>query len=203
MIEKRHKSKDETKREAIQKSAIRLFLKYGFSNTSMEMIAADARVTKQTVYSHFKSKDALFAHMILTLSKKHAPSEILLTDLDKPIKELLHEIGMSLLTMLTSKEGLAATRLVIAELRHHPELAKRYYEDGTQRMVHIFAQFLDKQKSLAIKDAASASACFFSMLKGRYYVQMLLNILPAPDPREKEKHVKETVDNFLKLYGKR
>jgi len=73
MQKKRRKPRDGAKHEAIQKSAARLFLKQGFANTSMEMIAADARVTKQTVYSHFKSKDALFSQMILALSKKHTP----------------------------------------------------------------------------------------------------------------------------------
>jgi TetR/AcrR family transcriptional repressor of mexJK operon len=205
MAVRRQKSRDEVKHQAILKSATQLFLKQGFSHTSMDEIAAKARVTKQTVYAHFKSKDALFEHLILALSKKHSPSDALLACTNQPIEKSLHAIGMAMLGMLTSKDGLAATRLVISELPNHPGLAKRYYKDATQCMVDLMAKFLQAQhqkKLLVIKNPASASACFFSMLKGRYYVQLLLNVLPAPDPREKEKHVKETVENFLKLYGK-
>jgi TetR/AcrR family transcriptional repressor of mexJK operon len=204
MNTKRRKSKDEVKHEAILVAATHLFLKQGFSDTSMEAIAIEARVTKQTVYSHYQSKDSLFTHMVAELSKKHAPSAALLESSDRPIEVLLNEIGQGFLNMLTSKEGLAATRLVIAELHNHPELAKRYYEDGTQRMITMFSQFLSRQKKLkilSIADPDDAAACFFSMLKGRYYVRMLLDIKPIPVAREKEKHVRETVHNFLKLYA--
>lgn len=205
MNTKRQKPKDEVKHEAILKAATRLFLKCGFSNTSMDAIAAQARVTKQTVYSHYQSKDALFTRMIAELSEKHAPSVALLEDGDRPVEALLYEIGLGFLNMLTSKEVMAATRLVIAELHQHPELAKRYYENGHQRMIAMVSQFLAKQnkrKSLVISDPASAADCFFSMLKGRYYVRMLLDINPVPGAREKENHVHDTVQHFLKLYRK-
>jgi len=126
--------------------------------------------------------------------------------MDKPIDKLLYEIGMALLSTLTSKEGLAATRLVIAELHDHPELAKLYYKDGTQCMVDLLAQFLEQQHKrgkLIIKDPESASACFFALLKGKYYIRMLLDVPPAPSPQEKTQHVKETVQNYLTLYGKK
>lgn len=201
---KKHKSWDEVKHAAILKAATRLFLKSGYSSTSMEAIALAAKVTKQTVYAHYKSKDALFTCMVEELSKKHAPSASVLMNMNQPVEQLLYNVGLSLLNMLTSKEGLAATRLVIAELQHHPELAKRYYENGTEQMLQHFASFLlqlKKQKKLHVSNASSAAACFFSMLKGRYYVRMLLEIKPTPDPREKARHVKETVANFLTLYG--
>ena len=43
------RSKDEMKHEAILKAATKLFLKNGYTNTSMDAIADLARVTKQTV----------------------------------------------------------------------------------------------------------------------------------------------------------
>ena len=64
---------DERKRAAILQAAIDLFLKNGYSNTSMDAIAAKAGVTKQTVYAHCKSKDALFALIVTELAQKHSP----------------------------------------------------------------------------------------------------------------------------------
>jgi TetR/AcrR family transcriptional repressor of mexJK operon len=196
--------KDEVKHEAILKAATKLFLKNGYSNTSMDAIAAAARVTKQTVYAHYKSKDALFTHMVSNLCDRHTPSGQLLEKENKPVENSLYEIGLGFLNMITSAEGLAATRLVIAEVAKHPKLAQRYYEDGTQRMVTMLAQFLNLQNKrgrLAIPDTKSAASYFFAMLKGQYHIRMILAIRPAPQPRDKEAHVRETVTIFLRIYG--
>ena len=204
MTQRRRKSKDEAKHEAILTAATRLFLSQGFSSTSMEAIAAEARVTKQTVYAHYQSKDALFTHMVTHLCEKHSPPPATLQDRGQPPEILLYEIGLIFLNMLTSREVMAATRLVIAETHSHPQLAEHYYKNGTQRMLNLLAQFLTQQKksgAMKIGNAAMASSYFFALLKGQYYIRMLLGIKPTPGAREKEKHVRDVVQAFMQLYG--
>lgn len=196
--------KDEVKHEAILKAATKLFLKYGYSSTSMDAVADAARVTKQTVYAHYKSKDMLFTHMVSQLCDRHTPPEHMLKDEGKPVEKALVEIGLGFLNMITSAEGLAATRLVIAEAGQHPKLAQRYYEDGTLRMVSMLATYLDHQKSLgrlSHADSHSAASYFFAMLKGQYHIRMILGIKPVPPAKDKEAHVLETVSIFMKLYS--
>ena len=60
VTKRRGRPKSEEKAEAIQMAAIGLFMADGMDRTSMDAIAAAAGVSKQTVYSHFKSKDDLF-----------------------------------------------------------------------------------------------------------------------------------------------
>lgn len=50
----------EATRRALLDSATRLFADQGFSATSLDEVAADARVTKGAVYHHFANKQALF-----------------------------------------------------------------------------------------------------------------------------------------------
>jgi TetR/AcrR family transcriptional repressor of mexJK operon len=181
-----------------------LFLKNGYANTSMDAIAEHARVTKQTVYSHYHSKDELFAHMITALCEKHPPFTSLVKNSEQPVDTLLYEIGVNFLDMLTNKDVLAATRLVIAEAHHHPKLAERYYENGTQRMIAMLAEFLDvqnKRDELAIADTASAASYFFALLRGRYYLRLLLGVKPIPSEQEKKLHIRETVAIFMRIYG--
>ncbi|MEL6979091.1 MAG: helix-turn-helix domain-containing protein [Pseudomonadota bacterium] len=45
--------------EAIQDAAFALFFRRGYARVTMEEIAAEAQVTKRTLYYHFDSKDAL------------------------------------------------------------------------------------------------------------------------------------------------
>lgn len=198
------RSKDEAKHEAILKSAMRLFLKNGYANTSMDDIAENAGVTKQTVYSHYSSKDILFARMIAALCEKHPVPKSLLKDNGQPIVELLYQVGLMFLNVITSKDVIAATRLVIAEARHHPKPAERYYQDGTQRLITMLAQFLDaqnKRRVLAISDTSSAASYFFALLRGRYYLRMLLGVKPIPSEKDKRAHVRETVAIFMHIYG--
>jgi AcrR family transcriptional regulator len=46
--------------EQIVEAATGLFQRYGYRRTSMELLAAEARVAKPTLYAYFPSKEALF-----------------------------------------------------------------------------------------------------------------------------------------------
>lgn len=195
---------DEAKHAAILKSAVKLFLKKGFHNTTMDAIADAARVTKQTVYAHYHSKEELFKQMILELCRKHTPEASLLADPGKKVEALLFELGLGFFNMLTSPEGLAAARLVVGEATRHPKLAEMYYDSGTLGMMHAVADFLkqcNKRGQLSINDVESAASFFIALLKGRYHLRMVLCIKPSPTSKEKEEHVQEVVRMFMALYG--
>lgn len=200
----RTRSVDPRKGDAILRAAIELFPKLGFDQTTMDDIAKAAGVTKQTVYSHYKSKDQLFTQMIDALCNRgvsHAPITGART---RSFESLLLEVGLNLLTLITSKEGMAVTRLVIAEAGRHPKVAKLYYESGTQRIMHLLAEFLEGQNArgvIAIPNTESAAAYFFALLKGQYFLRMTLGVPPIPSEQEKKAHVKEVVAIFLALYG--
>src|ERR687885_658288 len=57
------------KRQAIIESATALFLRDGYRNTGMDQIAADAGVSKQTVYKQFADKEQLFREIILGVTR--------------------------------------------------------------------------------------------------------------------------------------
>ena len=89
---------------------------------------------------------------------------------------------------------LAATRLVIAESERHPKLAKLYYDSGTQRLVSMLADFLDRQNgqgTIRIPNTLSAASYFLSILKGQYYLRMILRVKPLPEQKAKQEHVRE------------
>lgn len=197
------KGYDQKKHRAIVKSATRLFLKHGYSKTSMDHIAAEAKVTKQTVYSHFSNKDQLFTEMVLMQCHKHTPDLGILHNEDEPLEERLFRIGLGFLRMITSPEGLATTRLVMSEAERKPKLAELFYRTGPLQMNRILTGFLDEQNgngTLNITDTESAASYFFSMLKGRYHLRMALKVKPLPTQTELEAHVRETVRIFLKIY---
>lgn len=52
------------RREAILEAASRLFVRYGYRRTSMELLATEAQVAKPTLYAHFDDKDAVFRAVV-------------------------------------------------------------------------------------------------------------------------------------------
>jgi AcrR family transcriptional regulator len=66
-----------TTRAAIIKAARKLFGDGGFENTTMDAIAASARVAKGAVYHHFETKEAVFAEVFEQVSLE------LVSDLDR------------------------------------------------------------------------------------------------------------------------
>lgn len=198
------RSKDEMKHEAILKAATRLFLKNGYTNTSMDAIADMAHVTKQTVYSHYQNKDNLFTKMVSSLCDKQDPSVARLDVAGKSAETLLYQIGIVILDLITSKDILATTRLVIAEVYQHPQLAERYYEAGTLNIIALLASFLDllnEHGLLSVPDTSSAASSYIAILKGRYYVRMILAVKPVPSKEDKEAHVREAAEMFMRIYG--
>src|SRR5215472_10213095 len=66
------------KRRAIMEAATALFLRDGYRNTSMDQVAAEAGVSKQTVYKQFADKEQLFRDIVLGVTSN---SEALVTEL--------------------------------------------------------------------------------------------------------------------------
>ena len=199
---KRKKVIDGQKNDAILQAATRLFLKYGYLATTMDAVAEKARVTKQTVYAYYASKDELFKQMLITLCNRYGQEQPHILG-QEPFEAQLLRQGMAILNLITHPDVMAATRLVIAESERHPKLAKLYYESGTQRLVQMIAMFLDeynRRGEIDIPNTLSAASYLLAMLKGTYYVRMILRVKPEPTEAMKADHVRETVRIFLTIY---
>jgi AcrR family transcriptional regulator len=64
-IQERKLHEKELRRKAIMDAGSELFKQVGFNNTSMDMVAEKAQLSKGTLYLYFKSKDDLYANCIL------------------------------------------------------------------------------------------------------------------------------------------
>ncbi|NEQ24028.1 MAG: TetR/AcrR family transcriptional regulator, partial [Microcoleus sp. SIO2G3] len=52
------------KPEQILQGAMQVFLQHGYRGTSMDRVAAQAGVSKHTIYNHFQGKEGLFVALI-------------------------------------------------------------------------------------------------------------------------------------------
>lgn len=194
------------KRDAIVDAATQLFLGSGYGAVSMDAIAAEASVSKRTVYSHFENKETLFAAVMCHLCSRMggpAPDEGIP---DGPPEAVLVEFGRKLLTMLSSPQALALYRVVIAEAPRLPELGAVFYESGPRHFINMVAAYLTEQNAkgvLRVKDPQRAAAQFMAMIKDPLHLRLSLGVGPAPGQGEIDASVASAVSVFLRGYTTR
>lgn len=196
--------KDLEKRAAILDAAKQLFPRSGFEGTSMDAIAAEAGVSKLTVYSHFTDKEALFFAAICARCGEQMPETLFDVDVAGPVRGQLEAIARAYLALITAPEAIALHRLLTSGSGTSPKLAQMFWEAGPQRVQGGFQQFL-RQKieaaQLDIGDIPRASQQFFALLKGELHARLLCGCTTPPSEQEIDAHVRATVDFFLRGYA--
>jgi AcrR family transcriptional regulator len=84
--------KSKNTRTEIYKSAIRLFQHYGYEETTMRMIAREAKVSLGLAYYHFKSKDDIVFHFYELVQKESEEDSIIYCDENRDFRERVRHI---------------------------------------------------------------------------------------------------------------
>ncbi|RRN59004.1 TetR/AcrR family transcriptional regulator [Pseudoxanthomonas sp. SGNA-20] len=195
--------KDLAKRAAILEAAKRMFLEQGYQGVSMDQIAAAAGVSKLTVYSHFGDKETLFSEAIAAKCREVLPDELFVNPPEGPLREQLLAIGHAFFALISSEEALRIHRMMTAgagedALRH------LFWNAGPRRVQDAFAQFLQARVDeglLRIGDVPLAASQFFCLLKGELYSKMACGLCGTPAPADLQRHLRATVDFFLRAYA--
>ena len=193
--------KSEEKADAIREAAACLFLTEGMGKTSMDAIAQAAGVSKQTVYSHFNSKDDLFRACVATKVHMYGLDEAH-CDPSLPVDEALCRVGVQFMTLLGDPEVVQMFRLMIAEATAFPRVAGMFYETGPRATVdyvtHMFSHYL-KGGADEGKEAQAAKE-FLALVKSDCLVEKLLGVGPSLSEAQIAKHVGDSVDRIRSLY---
>lgn len=195
--------KDLEKRAAILGAAKCLFPTHGYDGVSMDAIAAEAGVSKLTVYSHFKDKDALFSETVRVKCEEQLPAALFLADLKGPLRKQLRSIAQSFYRLIMSDEAIAMHRMMHAQARTDARLPRMFWEAGPQRIQDGFAEFLRVETEagqLLIPDLHRAASQFFCLLKGEPHALLMCGCAKPMPAREIDAHLDATVDLFLRAY---
>lgn len=206
MNAKAGRPRDEAKGEAILKAAGECFLKLGFEGASMDAIAAEAGVSKLTVYNHYGSKESLFKQVIHGKCAEFAPAEGFAALVDADPRHALGRIAMNFMRLILQPEVVDMHRVVTGESGRNPKVAELMNEVGPRVLLASFAELLRswvRRGSMDIPAPDRASDHFFSMLKGHMVQERMLNLRAAPSNAEVKKHVDDCVDMFMRAYGPR
>jgi len=187
-------------RGMIAKTAAELFLRHGYGGTSMDLIAAEAGVARQTIYNQFESKEALFRAIFSALADE-AMTPLATAPAGASVRATLLQLAHSIIDSALQPSRLALHRLVVAEAAHFPELGRAIYDSGSARVVAQLAEFLRKQARLGhlhVPNPEVAAELFFAMVARFPHFRALMNI--PIDAGEVEARTEEAVDAFLRAF---
>jgi AcrR family transcriptional regulator len=203
-------NRSERKRRAILEAATEVFLKSGYLGTNMDEIAALSAVSKQTVYKHFASKEALFIEIVTSMTDEAGDSvhsEVAELDDNGNVGEYLENYAFRQLRIVLTPRVMQLRRLVIGEVSRFPELAKVLYERGPMRALKTLAALFERLAGrglLEIDDPMTAASHFNWLIMSAPLSQaMLLGDAAIPKQPELRRHAAEGVRVFLAAYGKR
>lgn len=195
--------KDLSKGAAILDAAKRLFTTQGFAGVSMDQIAAEAGVSKLTVYSHFGDKDTLFVAAVKAYCEQRLPDSVFEMRPDVALRERLLQIARAYFAMVSSPETIAGHRVLCAPQMSDSNLPRQFWQAGPMRVQACFAELLRGRMAmgeLAINDVPRAASQFFSLVKGEPHAKLILGC-DEPGKREIERHLDATVELFLRAYA--
>lgn len=175
----------------------------------MQDIAAQAGLTKRTLYNHYTDKQALFTQVVLDTI---AYAEAFALELDEVftggvdtanLPVTLDDLGRRLALAIVRPEVVALRRLLVGEARAFPNLAQEYFDRAPGQVISALAsgfEHLNRAGLLRVTDAHRAAAQFAYLVAGEPLDRAIL--VGSTPPRE---HIvacaREGVITFLARYA--
>lgn len=179
------------------------FYAHGLERASVDAIAAEAGVSKMTVYSNFGSKEGLFEAVVRDRTDRVMGGGAGVDALDplQPQKALL-KVGEEFLALTREEHTLGKFRSLYGAASAQPEACQAFYRQGPERLNNELAAYLRRANdagTLRVKNPRQAADLFLAMFLGDGHMRGLL-MLEMPEPRESKALLREAVRVFLAGY---
>lgn len=201
LAEKKERKKRDTskKHRLILDKAIEVFTQKGFEETSMDVVAEYAGVSKRTIYNHFKSKDNLFKEIVnefITARDRIKPVEYSQTT---SIKEQLKEFAKAEIFLIEDPRNRGISRLLTSTFLKDIEYGKEIY--GNYSPYKNFIDWLEKAKlykKLNFDSTMLTANIFYGLVEGCITWRALMS--DGASLLMSEVVMEEIIDVFIKKY---
>jgi TetR/AcrR family transcriptional regulator, mexJK operon transcriptional repressor len=189
-----------TKRDQIVDAACRLFLENGYELTSMDAVAAQANVSKRTVYSHFQSKETLFIDIMEDMCHLFGEGALDRIDMAARPADFLREAARFLRSKIMDPNLQALMRAIISQATAFPEMGQKFWATGPGTFQTVVAEYLRSQSAAGILDVPDpllSASLFQGMVAGPYFLPMIFTGSAENGPEQTEKVIDAAVTLFL------
>jgi TetR/AcrR family transcriptional regulator, mexJK operon transcriptional repressor len=183
-------------------------MRKGYAGTTMEDIAAQAGLTKRTLYNNYADKSALFTQIVTEVidyaeTFARGLHEVFTVGVSaENLHTTLDDLGRRLALAIMRSEVVALRRLLIGEAREFPGLGVKYFDRAPGQVLEALAsgfEHLGQMGLLRVVDARIAAAQFAYLVVGEPLDHaVLVGTIPSRE------HViacaREGVQTFLARY---
>jgi AcrR family transcriptional regulator len=195
------------KRKSILEAAAEVFCRQGFTGASIDEIAAEACVSRQTVYNHYREKENLFtavvedvmdranAMLFTTLSTFPEEPDNLEDDLVSFAVRLSHNC-------ICNQDGKFLRKLVQSEGERYPHLFETWRQHGPGKIGTALAALFSRlahKGLLDIDDFDVAARQFLALVNADLQMNTLFGVTPTE--AELETAARNAVRTFLRAYA--
>ncbi len=199
-----HHNPSADKRQQIIRGAELAFTESGYEGASMSRIAAEAGVSKGTLYNYFDNKATLFAVVVEQKVANTLMRIFHTVEEEENPTAALHAIALRMLEMMISDESLILYRIVLSEAQKFPHLAEVYWQSGPSRAIAYMTEWISRQVlagKLTASDPGFAAEQFLALCQTRVALRRRLRISHESDHTEIDEVVHGAVRLFLAGYG--
>lgn len=167
------------KTAAILEGGMQEFLAHGYAATSMDRVAIAAKVSKATVYNHFKDKESLFAALIQRLVEQKFQSIFGVGDpqsLQAAPQIVLQEIANKALDIgVNEPQFINFMRLILGESGRFPQLARMFVVNIEQTAFSRLKLYFTTCPHLKLSDPEATARIFIGAIVHFTIVQEMLH----------------------------
>lgn len=188
------------RREHLLAAALDVFLRQGFSGTSLDAIAQEAHVAKRTIYQQFGSKEGLFGAAIERSATRLISRFPAVDHTSGELGADLTSIGCAVLDLVLQPRSLAIYRLVAGEAERQPRLAQVFYQHGPGRAITRVAERLAshmRQGRITQIDSVALARQFIGLVVLEIHQRAMLGMQPSLSEKEIETHVAAATRSFV------
>ncbi|MEK1889497.1 MAG: TetR/AcrR family transcriptional regulator [Phyllobacterium sp.] len=197
------------KRLSILDAAANVFCREGFSGASIDEIAVEACVSRQTIYNHYREKETLFTAVVDDVMDRANATlfSILATfpeNSDNLEDDLTAFANRLTKNCLCNQDGRFLRRLVQTEGERYPHLFEAWRQHGpgkiTTALAALFAR-LSHKGVLEIDDFDVAARQFLALVNAD--LQMITLFGDTPTQEQLESASRNAVRTFMRAYAHR
>jgi TetR/AcrR family transcriptional repressor of mexJK operon len=194
--------KDSAKREAIIAAARGLFASQPFDLETMEAVAAQAGVSKMTVYSHFRDKETLF-ETIVAATADQMINALSAPEQEAGLRERLVAVGVGFLGVILGTDICKMSHTLPGALRANRELAVRFYAAGPGRVRGALAAMIAtaaERGELTVDDPHEAADNLVSLWEGSMPAKIAFGLAELSTEEEIRHRAQRGTEVFLRAY---
>ncbi len=198
------KPRSADKREEVLDIASENFLGKGFDGTSINVMAREAGISKESIYRYFGSKEDLFMAVVERELSFYGNGMLETTHNyeGESLREALYKVAEATMGVVSTDRTLALRRLVFQMTAMGSKVGTHYYQAGPDVAYRNLVQLFEYYKPASDYPIDKLSRYFLSIVLHRAVLQRECGVRDNLSEDEIRAHCTEAVEDFLNAFCK-